>query len=307
LVRELLASYAGARQRVVDDHMFTVTRGGHRAGTFRLQLFSALGLRPVAVATQVGGEGGSLMNRAETYAAEVWHRHFPDLTEPPVWIELQLVPGSARSYPERFTLVTFSVGQPYALARPGWCRMTDADLEFLVGAPVDRDRGAGYTPWPPEPEEEPSWHVVWTAWLPRPEGVDRGCLTGQVPWRRVLARQVLPRRQPRDCCYYHRIDWHLVCAAAIRVTRQAGGECLSGEAFADRISELALAGDLPDEEKTALAELLFDGTGVQVSRDGDGRRFYINGRHRTTAMLEAGVRRTVIIRWNMPGSAEDAG
>lgn len=303
VVRKLLASFAGARQRTADDHLFTVTRGDRRVGTFRLQLFTAAGTRPVAVATQTGGEGGSLTNRAETYAAEVWRRHFTDLAEPPVWIELQLFTGSLDSRLERFTLVTFSVGQPYVLTSPRWCQMTDADLELLVGAPVDRDRGSGYSPWPQQPEEQPSWHVVWTAWLPRPEGVDRGCMTGRVPWWRLLARQVIPRRQPRDCCYYHHVDWHQVCAAAIRITRQAGSGGLSGEAFADRVSELALAEDLPYEEKRALSELIADGTGIQVSRDDDGRRFYINGRHRTTAMLEAGVRRTVIIRWNMPDSA----
>ena len=149
--------------------------------------------------------------------------------------------------------------------------------------------------------------MVRTAWLPRPEGVDRGCMTGQVPWWRVLARQVIPRRQPRDCCYYHRIDWHRVSAAAIRITRQAHSEGLSGEAFADRASEIAPAEDLPHEEQWALTELLSDATGIQVSRDDDGRRYYINGRHRTTAMLEAGVRRTVIIRWNMPDSTQNAG
>jgi hypothetical protein len=46
--------------------MFTVTRGGRRVGAFRLQLFTAAGTRPVAVAPQIGGEGGALMNRAES-------------------------------------------------------------------------------------------------------------------------------------------------------------------------------------------------------------------------------------------------
>lgn len=42
-VREQLASYAGLRQRAVDDHMFTVTRDGYPVGTFQLQLFTAAG------------------------------------------------------------------------------------------------------------------------------------------------------------------------------------------------------------------------------------------------------------------------
>lgn len=300
VVRELLADCAGRRERVADEHMFTVTRGGSRVGSFRLQLFTAPGRRPVAVATQRAGEGASLTNRAEIYAGEVWRRLLPDLPEPPVWVELQLFPNNPDPRVERFTLVTFSAAGPHVLASPRWCRMADADLERLVGMPVDRDRGQGYRPWPREPEEWPSWHVVWTVRLPRPEGMDRGCMSGTLPWWKYLPRQAVPRRRRRDCCYYHHVYWHKVCAAAVRITRQAGSSGLSGETGTDRAFELACAEGLPDDETQALAELLIDGTGVQIGCGDDGRRYYINGRHRTTAMLEAGVRRTVIIRWNAP-------
>jgi hypothetical protein len=37
---------------------------------------------------------------------------------------------------EQFTLVTFSAGQPHVLTSPQWCRMADADLERLIGAPA---------------------------------------------------------------------------------------------------------------------------------------------------------------------------
>jgi hypothetical protein len=41
-----------------------------------------------------------------------------------------------------------------------------------------------------------------------------------------------------------------------------------------------------------------EGTGgIQIERGDDRRDFYINGRHRTAAMQDAGVRRTLIIRW----------
>jgi hypothetical protein len=93
-VRELLAAHAAARERTADDHMFTVTWNGTRVGTFRLQLFTAPGTRPIAVATQYfPGEGDSLGTRAEEYASEVWRREFPESAEPPVWIALQLRPG----------------------------------------------------------------------------------------------------------------------------------------------------------------------------------------------------------------------
>jgi hypothetical protein len=82
-VRELLAACAAPRERLTDEHMFTVARDGFRMGTFRLQLFTADDARPVAIATQTAGEGASLTNRAEKYAAEAWRRHFPHLAEPP--------------------------------------------------------------------------------------------------------------------------------------------------------------------------------------------------------------------------------
>ncbi len=71
VVRELLASYAGARQRAVDDHMFAVTRNQYRVGAFRLQLFIAPGTRLVVAATQIAGEGGSLTNRAARRVAAI--------------------------------------------------------------------------------------------------------------------------------------------------------------------------------------------------------------------------------------------
>jgi hypothetical protein len=46
--------------------------------------------------------------------------------------------------------------------------------------------------------------------------------------------------------------------------------------------------------------------GIQIDRGDDGRRFCINGRHRANAMLDAGVRRTVVIRWQMPADGESS-
>jgi hypothetical protein len=216
-VVQKLAVHAAARQRGTDEHMYTVACDEHRMGTFRLQLFTAVGARPVAIATQTAGEGASLTNRAEEYAADVWRRHFPGLAEPPVWIELQLFPGIP-GHPERFTLVTFSGGQPHELTGPGRCRMSDADVARLVGAAGDRDRrGDGYQPWSREPEELPVYQVAWVGLLPRPDGVDRGCMNGPPPWQLRLGRQLVPRRSTRDCCYYHSVSWQQVSAAAIRI------------------------------------------------------------------------------------------
>jgi hypothetical protein len=145
--------------------MFTVTRdGGSRLGTFRLQLFTAPGTRPVAVATQTSDEGGSLTNFAEEYAAEVWRRHLPQEMAPPVWIQLPLLGSPSR--PGHFTLVTFGQAHPYELARPQWCPMSDVDIEQLAGGSVERDRGEGYQPRPGPPEEQPVYRVARVALLP---------------------------------------------------------------------------------------------------------------------------------------------
>lgn len=77
-VDTLIAEQSGPRTRVVDEHNFTVP--GHVVpGTFRVQVFTGENLRPVAVATQnVRGEGASLINRAEVYAAAVWRTFLPE-------------------------------------------------------------------------------------------------------------------------------------------------------------------------------------------------------------------------------------
>ncbi|MFG2359705.1 hypothetical protein [Streptomyces sp. NPDC048521] len=71
-----LSALATPRELSVDDPMFTAPG---LPGTFRLQLFTADGARPVAVATQVAGaEGMSLTNGVEKFAGAVWKRHCPD-------------------------------------------------------------------------------------------------------------------------------------------------------------------------------------------------------------------------------------
>jgi hypothetical protein len=51
-IRAFLAEAAAPRERVIDDHMFTVDRAGRTRATFRLQLFTAPGTRPVAVSSK---------------------------------------------------------------------------------------------------------------------------------------------------------------------------------------------------------------------------------------------------------------
>lgn len=146
------------------------------------------------------------------------------------------------------------------------------------------------------PGAEPGWQVAWTILLPRPRGMNRGCFKTAPSWWMRLSRQVIPRRTPRDCCYYHRIDWHQVSAAAIRVTRQARREGMAGQAPGRRAAELGEAQDMLPQEKEALSTLLSRHTAIQPTRLLRRRPGYHNGRHRITAMFDSGVRRTIVRR-----------
>ena len=64
---------------------------------------------------------------------------------------------------------------------------------------------------------------------------------------------------------------------------------------------LAVTQGLPAQEEEALADLLADHSAIQPGPRLRLRAGYTNGRHRTTAMLDSGVRRTVIIGWRYPG------
>lgn len=111
-----------------------------------------------------------------------------------------------------------------------------------------------------------------------------------------LARRVIPRRATRDCCYYHRVDWHQVNAAAIQVTRQARRKGLADQPLGRRAVEVAQDQDLPPLEKGALGKLLAEYTAIQPTRLLRRRPGYNNGRHRITAMFDSGVRRTIVRR-----------
>ncbi|MGW5497449.1 hypothetical protein [Streptomyces olivaceoviridis] len=143
-----LSALAAPRRLSVDDHMFTAPG---LPGTFRLQLFTADGARPVAVAIQVAGaEGTSLMNGAETFAGAVWERHCPEQDQPPVWVERQLWPQGPLEE-TCFQRVMFDGGDRYRPRGPKWSVITHEQLQDLVGAQVAKDRGAGYVPRAAEP------------------------------------------------------------------------------------------------------------------------------------------------------------
>ncbi|MFK4272522.1 hypothetical protein [Streptomyces milbemycinicus] len=139
-------------------------------GTFRLQLFTAAGARPVAVATQiVGEEGMGPMNAAERYASAVREPQCPDQDVPPVWVERQLWPQGSRPGP----------GRRRGRHRPR-SPLPAAPRRGGTAPGVQGVRGG--SPRPARPFREP------------------GCMPAGVSWWRRWLRQVLPRRGARLCC-----------------------------------------------------------------------------------------------------------
>ncbi len=189
---------------------------------------------------------------------------------------------------------------------PKWGpRLRDDELCELVGGPVDPSRGTGFVA--PEPPEEPHlrYAVAAVINLPRPDlDGDPPCMPVGTPWLRRLARQLVPRGAGRGCCTYHAADWAAASRAAIRAVAQADAETLNPEVDTDAHDErmLAAVAALRTQglDKTTLkaAESLFLNP-IQPEQP-DGVVPYIGGRHRTQAMPDAGVRRTVVGRWTDP-------
>ncbi|GIJ49741.1 hypothetical protein Val02_66270 [Virgisporangium aliadipatigenens] len=261
--------------------------------TFRLQLFTGDGMRPVAVATQMpgAGEGASLTNAAETCAETVWREHFPDAPEPPVWVSHLIL-----EHRRQLSLVTFAA-DPSArtLRSPGWRPMSPADVDALVGQAVDLERGAGFTPPEPEPEPEARFVAYPVVRLPRPAPFrEKKCMAAGVPWWRRLGRQLVPRRGGRDCCWYHGGDWHQVNRLALRLVAQFEAAGVSFEDIPRHVLNHPDAQGLTDWEAEALDSLVMDTIRPHGPWPRDAR--YNNGNHRAQAMLDAGVRRTLIER-----------
>jgi hypothetical protein len=301
LIRALLAEAATPRRRVVDDHMFVVERAFFSPASFRLQLFTAPQARPVAVAIQRTDEGASLISACERYAEAVWQHHCSDEPQPPIWIQRLLLPERQHN---DFTFVPFPVEGRHRLGAPErWIRITEHEITELVGAPVDPARGSGFRPRHSEPEPEPRYGVAWVLQLPRPAPFrNPQCMPRVTSWLRWTARQLFPLRHPSTCCWMHQGSWRQVSKTAITLVRQAQRAGLGPYDIYGHVLDQARAAGTEGWEFDALEALVNSGDGIQLDKYDNGRRFYINGQHKTRAMLDQGVRRTVVIRWHFPGT-----
>lgn len=194
-----------------------------------------------------------------------------------------------------FQLVSFTVTGPYTLRGPRWRTLPAGELAQLAGAEVDPGRGSGYVPRTEEPDPKLRYDVMLVVRLPRPEPFRAPeCMPNGTPWWRRWARQIVPRHSGRECCWYHGGDWHQVSAAAIRLVDDAHRAGLADEDIAASTDVLAALDNMPRWQRDALESLLSPAVGI--APDGYGQ--YINGQHRAQALLDTGVRRTVVVRWD---------
>ncbi|MBN1170611.1 MAG: hypothetical protein JXA67_00375 [Micromonosporaceae bacterium] len=130
--------------------------------------------------------------------------------------------------------------------------------------------------------------------LPLPRELTRPpCMARRrLPGLQRRIRQWFSRPRLRNCCSYHRQDWVAASETAIRLLGQAHAEGATGELAGRRVVELAKTEGLGQADVAAV-ECLVD-TLDPISLDDDGEIY--EGRHRIQAMIDQGVRRTVVLR-----------
>lgn len=273
-------------QSSIDEQMFTVLRSDCPA-TFRVQVLQAPGAPPVVVVTQSSDEGLSLTNGAERYASEVWQRLLAAEPSAPVWVQHEVAADS----PSRWHLVTFSTAEGYELSGPEWRALTQREIDCLHNAGIAIDRGDEYSPPAPRPPYQPRYRISPAILLPRPRPFrEDDCMAAGCSTSIRLHRQLSPRRLGRDCCWYHSGDWHIPCRCAVRLLLRARRLGVAPDAIASQIIETANGWGLRAWDLDALESLVTPPIGIIVK---GGK--YINGQHRSQAILEAGVRLVVLI------------
>jgi hypothetical protein len=176
------------------------------------------------------------------------------------------------------------------------------------------------------------WYVIYpVAFLPR---LERGsfnyseakrsnaCMQHGMPLPERLGRQIVGRG-PRECCYYHSVDWRKVVSEAVRIACEVPLAAQlppwwpeddtdeAEEAYEracqphERMRELVRACDLPEREREAVEELVSPDTAIWLVHSGKGGLGYQNGRHRAHALIAAGVRWVPVIRDHCCEEASD--
>jgi hypothetical protein len=275
-------------KRVIDDHAFTVEIPGTVGpNACRLQMFVEAGHRPVVLATQALSEptGQSLTNGAEAFAQEAWRTHMSANAEPPMWIEHY--EGGLDGGSDDWMEVTFSHDVGFHLSGPQWRCTSKAEVETIVGMPLESGRGDRYRPPEPEERRRLRFRFVRVFNLPAPAPFRApDCMPATRGWLSRLRRQVLPvRGTSAECCWYHGGDWHDVT------------QLLDAEIRRVNAGRLLLEEDDLWEVMGGIRERTLEGSWLQGAAQGvlldpirANRTGWVNGQHRAQAMIDAGVR-----------------
>lgn len=122
-----------------------------------------------------------------------------------------------------------------------------------------------------------------------------GCMMPPMTWRERVLRQVFPSRDVRDCCYYHRQNFHLIASAVNSVHQRLRADGLEGEKAEELMDRLLARAGLSSDERSTARFLLTDGCGIHLWRPTGHRRWtYHDGRHRARALMDAGVKRVLV-------------
>ncbi|MET9798714.1 hypothetical protein [Nocardiopsis alba] len=149
-----------------------------------------------------------------------------------------------------------------------------------------------------------AYEVVPMHRLPLPLGIrDPECMITPMAWaKRRLRRRVpwlLPPQKPRECCFYHSIDWRRAAEVAVRLVRQAQAAGLQGVRIDDYVDEHVEAEKLADPEEDAVVVLLIGEAAGILLHDPGFPAPYMDGRHRVAAQLDQGVAETVVQRFEV--------
>ena len=287
--RQVLAEDAGVRTRVLDVPVHHVTFDHGGSGSFRLQVYTGDGLRPVVIATQhAPSEGCSLVNGAEWYASSVWRSHFPELDEPPLWVQ------NLHAHRSRMlAIVAFDTGDDYTLSSPTWDVIGTGYLRRLVGADVDLERGERPAP-APKPVHRTKFVVTPVASLPldEPFRVDDCMPSVRLRWWRHLHARLRPAPAPSTCCWYHGGDWRTANATALRLLATTPDTSADPDDRQFELAEAAAAVGISGWQLQAVQSLFLDPIRLLHDED-EGKTWYDNGQHRGRAMRDAGVVRTI--------------
>jgi hypothetical protein len=280
---------------LVDDHNFTIpVRGTVGPNCCRLQIYvddaaeDARGeVRALVVATQEEelATGVSLTNGAERYAEEAWKRYLPEHVQPPRWIEHY----TSERRPH-WMEVHFEVGPEYALRGPRWTGTSPAQVEEVIGRPVDASRGDRYVAPPPEPPRPTALQVMRVMDLPRPHPFRApDCMppAGPSPLGR-WSRRLHPIRH-RSCCWYHAGDWREVDRTVKSVLGASRHLVLHDAELDDLRNRFAMATPAGTWLHTAIYSLLGDPLVV-------GESSWVNGQHRGQAAIDSGARHILVVR-----------